>query len=84
MACWVHPAAAQPRALATCRSLSLGGRPRRRTKPADPSARARPRRIETYVALNPNTAATSSTRRPASVIATIARLRIPVSPTSNR
>jgi hypothetical protein len=43
---------------------------------------ARPRRMETWVAVSPNTAATSSTRRPASVIATIARFRTPVSPAS--
>src|ERR1019366_2635211 len=52
---------------ATWRSLSLGGRPRRATSPTEPWVRARPRRIDTYVAVNPNTAATSSTRLPASV-----------------
>ena len=82
MACWVHPDPAQARARATCRPVSLGGRPRRRTSPAEPSRRARPRSIDTYVAVNPNTAATSSTRRPASVNATIARFRIPTSSAS--
>jgi len=43
IACWVHPARVHPRARATWRSLSLRGRPRRRTSPADPSWRARPR-----------------------------------------
>src|ERR1019366_1114752 len=78
IACWVHPCPAHARARATWRSLGLVGRPRRRpTSPAEPCLRALPRRIDTYVAVNPNTAATSSTRRPASVNATIARLRIP-------
>ena len=82
MACRVHPDPAQARAWATCRPVSLGGRPRRRTSPTEPSRRARPRSIDTYVAVNPNTAATSSTRRPASVNATIARFRIPTSSAS--
>ncbi|MGV1009478.1 MAG: hypothetical protein ACOYBY_12815 [Dermatophilaceae bacterium] len=79
MACWLRPWPAHSRAWVTCRSDSLVGRPRRRTRPADPATRARPRRMDTYVAVNPNTAATSSTRRRASVNATIARLRIPMS-----
>jgi hypothetical protein len=62
----------------------LGGRPRRRTKPAEPARAARPRNIDTYVAVNSNTSATSSIRRPASVNATIAKLRIPMSAASKR
>ena len=41
------PARAQRRTWATCRSPSLGGRPRRRTNPAEPCRRARPRNIDT-------------------------------------
>ena len=44
---WERPSPAQRQTWATCRSPSLGGRPRRRTNPAEPCRRARPRNIDT-------------------------------------
>jgi hypothetical protein len=45
---WERPSPAHRRTWATCcRSPSLGGRPRRRTNPAEPCRRARPRNIDT-------------------------------------
>jgi hypothetical protein len=56
-----------------------GGRPRRRTSPAAPLARARPRSMDTYTGLSPNSAAASCPDTSASVSATTARFRIPMS-----
>jgi len=78
----VHPCARHAAACSSCAAVSLRGRPRSRTRPADPSSRARPRNSETYVAVKPNSAATSRPGNRISVKATTATLRIPRSPAS--